>query len=242
MEIYFVLVRPKYSGNIGNVARVIKNFGFKKLVLIEPTAEIDYDAWLYAVHAKDVLYDAKIYNSIQEFIDEERVKFLIGTTARIGGEKNPLRTPVLSNRLREVVIPDTKIAVLFGNEESGLTNDELMYCDLVVTIPTSEEYPVMNLSHAVAIIAYELSLLISEQRMTKHRPANIQEREILIKELENLVEKVVKSEEKLPIYKGIMQNLVKRAFLTGREAHTLIGIFKKIRAMLDECSDENQPS
>ncbi len=237
MEIYFVLVRPKYSGNIGHVARVLKNFGFKNLVLIAPQAEIDYDAWLFAVHARDVLYEAKIYDSIQEFIDKERVKFILGTTARIGGEKNPLRTPIHSNFIRNLELPDARIAVLFGNEESGLSNEELSYCDLVITIPTSEEYPVMNLSHAVAIIVYEFALLTGEGRITKHRPAMRVEKDILIKELEELVDLVTGTEEKKPIYKGIVRNMVNRAFLTGRETHTLIGIFKKIRRMLFECGN-----
>ena len=242
MEIIFVLVRPKYSGNIGHSARVIKNFGFKKMVLIDPVAEIDYYADLAAVHAKDVLHSAKVYSSIEEFMDAEKVKFLIGTTARVGGEKNPLRTPIPSNSIRNLQLPDAKIGVLFGNEESGLSNEELSFCDVVVTIPTCEEYPVLNLSHAVGILAYEFSLMISNYRPSKHRASTQKEREILLTHMYNLVEVLNLPEERRAIYKGIIRNLVNRAFLTGREVHTLIGVFKKASLYLSKCKDVNNPS
>ncbi|MGQ4890964.1 MAG: RNA methyltransferase [Candidatus Njordarchaeia archaeon] len=241
MEIIFVLVRPKYSGNIGHSARVIKNFGFKKLVLVNPVAEIDYYADLATVHAKDVLHSAKIYSSIQEFMNIEKVKFLIGTTARVGGEKNPLRTPLPSNSIRNLKIPDAKIGVLFGNEESGLSNEELSFCDIVVTIPTSEEYPVLNLSHAVGIIAYEFSLMLSNYRLSKHRASTTKEREILLTHMYKLVDILTLPEERREIYKGILRNLVNRAFLTGREVHTLIGIFKKASHYLSKCKDMDNP-
>jgi len=235
MEVYFVLVRPKYSGNIGNVARVLKNFGFTNLVLIDPIAEIDYDAWLYAVHARDVLYSAKIYSTIPEFMDKEKIKYLIGTTARVGGEKNPLRTVVPSNFIRKMEIPSTKIAILFGNEEAGLTNEELLFCDVVVAIPTSPEYPAMNLSHAVAIIAYEFSLMMQNESILRQRPSSKLEREILLQYLDKLIDRVIKEETKKGIYKGIVKNMISRAYLTGREIHSLIGFFKKIDRLLDEC-------
>ncbi len=235
LDIYFVLVRPKYSGNIGNVARVLKNFGFKNLVLINPIAEIDYEAWLHAVHARDVLYSAMVYSSIQEFMDDKKIKFLIGTTARVGGEKNPLRTVVPSNYIRDMRIPSSKIAVLFGNEEAGLTNEELSYCDVVVTIPTSPEYPAMNISHAVAIVAYEFSIMLQSENIIRQRPSSKLERDILLGYMNKLVDAVIKEETKKEIYKGIIKNMISRAYLTGREIHSLIGFFKRIERILDEC-------
>ncbi len=242
MELYFALVKPKYSGNIGSVARVLKNFGFKNLILINPTAKIDYYADLSAAHAKDVLHKAKIYKTIEEFINEEKIKYLIGTTARLGGEKNPRRTVVPTHFIRNLELPDSKIGILFGNEESGLSNDELANCDIVFTIPASEEYPVLNLSHAVAILAYEFSILMRNYRDIKHRPSTFEEREILLNNLFKIIDTIIPVENKKPIYKGIVRNMVNRAFLTGREVHSLIGIFKRILRCLEEFCSVNESS
>ena len=239
-NIIFVLVKPKYSGNVGFVARVLKNFGFKRLVLISPLAAIDDEARKLSVHAKDILQSARIYESLSEFIEKESVDYLLGTTARIGGEKNPLRLSVPTNLLRMLEIPEgAKIGILFGNEESGLTNEELSYCDLVLTIPTSGEYPTMNLSHAVAIVAYELALALNTVRELPYRPATRVERQILERNLINILEIVAEKmpEGKKEIYRGILKNWVRRAFLSGREIHSLIGFSKLILKSLKSKKD-----
>lgn len=234
LQLIFVVVRPKYSGNIGSVARVIKNFGFNELVFISPRCELDDEAFKWAAHAKDVLLSSKKYNTIQEFIEHENVNYLIGTTARIGGDKNPWRNAVPSDMIRDYMFSSGKIAVLFGSEDTGLTNEELSVCDMVITIPTSSRYPSMNLSHAVAIIAYEFSIRMQKGRKLPYRPSTPEERAVLIKFLEKLVDEVMSdtSVEKRSIYKGILKNLVGRSFLTGREVHSLIGFFRRILGRL----------
>jgi len=239
LDISFILVRPKYSGNIGYVARVIKNFGFNKLILINPLAEINQESKILSVHAVDVLERVKIYKTLEEGIEKEKINYLIGTTARLGSEKNPLRTVMPSNMLRDLSIPDSHIGILFGNEESGLTNEELSLCDMVVTIPTSSDYPVLNLSHAVAIIAYEFSLLLNKSRPMHHRPSLPRERKVLLHFMNNVLDMLDIPEYKKRIYKGILKNLVGRSFITGREVHSLIGIFKKIDQILMKCANVN---
>ena len=240
MEIFFVLVRPKYSINIGFSARAIKNFGFKNLILVNPIANIDEKAKMFSAHAYDVLVSAKIYNTLEEVVRREKLNYLVGTTARIGGDKNPRRTAITSDLLRDISIPeDTRLGILFGNEEHGLTNEELSFCDIIVTIPSSEDYPVLNLSHAVAIIAYELSLMLKNYRKLRYRPSTREERAILLDYLHKILDILDIPKFKHRIYRGILRNLVNRPFLTGREVYSLIGFFKKIYEKLSEGSNIN---
>ncbi|MHA1590780.1 MAG: RNA methyltransferase [Candidatus Njordarchaeales archaeon] len=241
VKLFFVLVRPKYPINIGFTARVIKNFGFRNLILIAPRCELDDIARRFAAHAQDLLDSAEVFSSISEFIEAKGIHFIIGTTARVGGDKNPRRTALLSTMLREYIFPEgSRIAVLFGSEDTGLSNKELNMCDVVVTIPTSEEYPVMNLSHAVAIIAYELAIMLRTMRKLPYRPSSPHEREILISYMERLIEEVMGDapEGKVEIYKGIVKNFISRAFLTGREVHSLIGFFRRILAKIQYLRDK----
>lgn len=223
-----------YSGNIGSSARVIKNFGFHCLVLISPLCEINAESYKFAVHAKDLLLSSKIYQSIDIFIEEEKIDFVVGTTARVGGDKNPRRNAILSQFIRDLELPKGNIAILFGNEETGLTNEELEKVDLLVTIPTSDIYPSLNLSHAVAIIAYELSLNLRKSRPLPYRFSTKEERNILIDYLLELADIVLEEfgESRKRIYRDILFNWVNRAFLTGREVHSLIGFVRRLLARM----------
>lgn len=230
-NISFVLVETKYSGNLGLCARAIKNFGFTRLVLINPLCNIDAETRYRAMHAQDVLNNAKIFSNIEEFIEKEKPTTIIGTTARVGSEKNPLRIAVPLDALRNTVIPyNANISILFGNEERGLRNIDLAKCDFVITIPTSDIYPTLNLSHAVAIVAYELSLATKTFRELPYRAANRTEKNILIKVFHEILDIVYAEmeESKREIYRGIIKNFICRAFLSGREAHSLIGFAKRI--------------
>jgi len=153
-----VLVEPHYAGNIGSVARLVKNFGIHQLYLVNPRAyHLSDEAFQWAVHAKDVLERAVVVKSLEEAIKDASVA--VGTTAKYY-EKLVRRTPVTPRKMAEVLEPywesDEVAAIVFGREPSGLTNEELDLMDFNVTIPTSPVYPSMNLSHAVAVILYEL--------------------------------------------------------------------------------------
>ncbi len=235
INISFVLVETKYSGNLGLCARAIKNFGFTKLVLVNPLCKIDNEARYRAMHAQDILDNIKIFNTMDEFIEKEKPTTIIGTTARIGSESNPLRIAISLESIRNATIPyDTHISILFGNEERGLKNIDLEKCDFVITIPASGIYPTLNLSHAVAIVAYEFSLAVKTFRELPYRAANRTEKNILIETFNNILNVVYPDmpEPRKEIYRGIIRNFICRAFLSGREAHSLIGFAKKILKFL----------
>jgi TrmH family RNA methyltransferase len=146
-----VLVRPLQSGNIGSAARALKNMGLRQLTLVEPR-DWDFEkARIMAPGAVDVLEQATFFPGLAEALAD--CHFVVATSAR--GRK--LRWPILTPRQLGERILDThgRVAILFGPENSGLSNDDLIHCHALVTIQT-DLAPSINLAQAVLIVAYEL--------------------------------------------------------------------------------------
>ena len=150
-----VLVRPRNPLNIGAAARALANFGFKELVLVAPYEPVWQEA-RSAVGAGAVIKSARAVSTLLEAIGD--CTFVVGTTA--GSRRNLDREPVplteLSSQLLECS-SDSRAALLFGSEKTGLSNDHLSYCHVLVRIPTSAGCPSMNLGQAVAVCCYELA-------------------------------------------------------------------------------------
>jgi len=150
-----VLVRPRNPLNIGAAARAMANFGFDDLVVVAPFDPVWREA-RSAVGAGAVLKAARMTDHLPEAIGD--CSFVVGTTT--GSRRNLDRGPVPLTELTSAprkLPPRTHAAVLFGPEKTGLLNDHLSYCRLVVRIPTTEGCPSMNLGQAVAVCCYELA-------------------------------------------------------------------------------------
>jgi TrmH family RNA methyltransferase len=147
-----VLVRPRDPNNIGAAARAMKNFGFLDLVVVAPHPPV-WDEAVSAVNAQDVLASARVVGTLIEAIAD--CTLVIGTADRTRVEqKQKIYTPAdLSLELRGA---DHKLALVFGQEKHGLTNDDLSHCHRVMSIPTQADCPSMNLGQAVAVCCYEL--------------------------------------------------------------------------------------
>ncbi len=155
----FVLMRPKGAGNIGSAARAIKNMGFSDLRLVAPQAAPDSRAAsAMAVHARDVLDSARIYTTLGNAVADCSVT--VGTTCREGLYRSsvvPLREAAGDLvRMAEA----NRIALIFGPEDTGLTNRELKHCQRLITIPASPAYPSLNLAQAVIVVAYEIMMAL----------------------------------------------------------------------------------
>ncbi|HYA35724.1 MAG TPA: RNA methyltransferase [Candidatus Binataceae bacterium] len=154
-NIAIVLVRPLKPGNIGSVARALKNMGLSDLRLVAPEASPSaQEALAMAVHARDVLESARIYPKLADALSDRTL--VVGTTCREGlyrAEVRPLRETAL-----ELVATagSNKIAILFGAEDTGLTNRELKSCQRLIRIPSGPQYASLNLAQAVMVVAYEL--------------------------------------------------------------------------------------
>ena len=234
-QIDIVLVEPLYEGNIGFAARVMKNFVLKNMVLVNPP-ELTVEARARASHAKDVLDNAERISLEEVF---ERSTLCIATTGGLSKSvSHPMRMPYYAvSELREMIGDiDGRISILFGRENWGLNNEEIAQCDIVCTIPTSEEYPILNISHAIGIVCYELAHLQRGEYML----ASKQEMDSLYKHIGEFLELAGHQIEK----RGPTLLLAKRVFgrtkLTVREVSTMHGVLRRAERKM-KLSDEELP-
>jgi tRNA/rRNA methyltransferase len=168
----FVLVRPKAAGNIGSAARALKNMGFGDLRMVAPVVSSKSNAaHAMAVHANDVLAQAKTFATLGEAIED--CHLTVGTTCRGG----PYREAVRPLRQAALELAEkcgaNRIAMIFGPEDTGLTNRELKFCQRLITIPTSDEYASINLAQAVILCAYELRIALASERRAAAEPPQL---------------------------------------------------------------------
>jgi tRNA (cytidine32/uridine32-2'-O)-methyltransferase len=153
-QIKIVLVETSHPGNIGATARAMKTMGLKELVLVSPKFFPDSEATAMASGAGDLLDSCQVVADLTEALADCQLVF--GTTARKRDLEWPMYSPrQLSEVAQSKIVEGAKIAIVFGRERTGLTNEELWLCHAGVMIPTSAEYHSLNLAQAVQIIAYE---------------------------------------------------------------------------------------
>ena len=222
-----VLVEPLYEINIGFACRVMKNFGFKELCLVRPRTSITEASRIFAAKARDVLESAIVVDSLEDAIRDFDLK--IGTTGKLAGPRNVLRSVVPPWHLHELIKCKGGVALIFGREDIGLTNQELSMCDVLVNIPTSEEYPVMNVTHAMAVILYELS---RAHIRPKARLANAKLREVALKYFSDILELVDFPKEKEPKAKLVFKRVLGKAFISQKEMHVLLAFLNKVHTRL----------
>jgi tRNA/rRNA methyltransferase len=155
-NVAIVLVEPQGPLNVGSVCRVMMNFGFSKLRLVNPCCDYrSLDARRMALAAESVLNDALVFPTLEKALADCHLAF--GTTRRFGKYRQDFLTPGQSAARVRSQSPENRVAFVFGREDRGLHTSELDLCQFFVTIPTHDAYPSMNLSHAVALVLYEIS-------------------------------------------------------------------------------------
>ena len=181
-NIYFILVEPRTPGNVGSAARALKTMGFKNLLLVNPCDFQSPEAQWMAHASNDILKGAEIYTNLQDAIADKN--FVVATTQRKRGFNLPYFTP---RELVKKAVPislEHKIAVVFGREKTGLTNEELSLCDAVSTIPASTRHPSLNLAQTVMIYCYEFfNAAYGEEKKYKWNIASHSELETLYQHL-----------------------------------------------------------
>jgi len=153
--IRFVFVEPRYGGNVGAAARVLKNFGFGRLDLVAPREGADHEeAIRMAVDAADVLAAARTHATLDDALDGAAT--VVGTSRRMGKHRQP------HHRLDELapIIAGLafrgEVALVFGREDHGLSDADLDRCTHLVYVPTAAAYPALNVAQTIAIVAYEV--------------------------------------------------------------------------------------
>lgn len=150
-----ILVEPQIPGNVGAVARVLKNFGIKSLYLVRPYSFLSKEALSRASRAEDILYRAKLFSSLEDAISD--CEYIVTTTARKRYKVSTL-APREVAPLLSAISQNNRIGLVFGSERSGLKNKELLLGHISITIPTDTSHPSLNLAQAVGIVLYELFL------------------------------------------------------------------------------------
>lgn len=226
-----VVVEAQTPGNVGTIARAMKNFGFEDLLLVDPPAlDPDGEAYGFAGQAREDILPAAETVSLDHVIENYHTVGFTAVTNEDGSShvRFPFRTPAeLATRLGEV---ETRTALVFGREPSGLTNDELARLDEICAIPANGEYPVLNLGQAATIALYELrDLTLQETQLPDRAPSRAAEGEIerfydhfsrFLEEIDHPVEKRAKTMR-------LLRRLVGRAHPTSRELITLRGVMRR---------------
>ncbi|MBN2255386.1 MAG: RNA methyltransferase [Deltaproteobacteria bacterium] len=162
-HVTIILNRPKYAGNIGSVARCMKNTGLRNLSVVTDRTYDREEMLRMSTHcAADIVDNIMYWNTLRDAVAESH--YIVGTTARRGSKsaRQPLTVP---REMAETLAPlshHNNIALIFGPEDRGLTNDELKFCHTLVTIPTADDLRSLNLSQAVMICCYEILIAFQE--------------------------------------------------------------------------------
>ncbi len=181
--INIVLVETSHPGNIGSTARAMKNMGLNRLSLVRPKKFPHADAKALAGNAQDILEQANLFDSVTDAIGES--KYVLATSAR----ERSIDWPIVnvrdgSAKLHALALEGTETSIIFGKEDSGLSNEELQLANEHLIIPTDQDYPVLNLAMSVQLVCYELFMNASEGMAYEWQDFPVYTQ----KELDNLIE------------------------------------------------------
>lgn len=231
MTLHFkvVLVEPLYEGNVGSVCRVMKNFKFNDLVLVKP-CQLSDQAKAMAMHAQDLLASARIVDTFNEAVAD--ADLIIATTGKPGPHINShVRSPYYTPKELRAMLEDKSgtVALVFGREDWGLVNEVVERCDMVAYIPTSKEYPIMNLSQAVTVMLYELSdfkggnIALADKKLM----------DVFYKHYGGLLDKINYPGFKKKKTMMMFRRIYGRAMLNNREYYTMMGVLHEIELAME---------
>ena len=229
-NISFILHKPQLSENIGACARSIKNFNFKKLVLINPKPIFPNDKILAtSVGAKDIVRQSKKYDNLEKALG--KIDILIATSARF---RNKNIKHINLEDLKKINFKK-RVGFLFGSEASGLSNDEISYANYTLQIPTNPDFKSLNLSHSLIIIAQYVASLIKLKNIPFKKSKKI--KSASKKEIQSMLGLCVKNldeinffrpKEKRPKMLENLRNIFYKMDLSDKETRILSGVFASL--------------
>jgi tRNA (cytidine32/uridine32-2'-O)-methyltransferase len=236
-NVRIVLVGTTHPGNIGATARAMKSMELKELYLVTPKIFPHVNATARAAGADDILATAKVTKTLDEALVD--CNFIIGTSARLRALPLRLISPHQGAEIIKKQAKNTKVAILFGRENNGLTNEELLHCHYHINIPTNAAFTSLNLASAVQIIAYEIYTVIGESN-------NLAQEQTMIDELATAADVALFYEQLQRILINInflnpqssrylmrrLTRLFNRAILEKKEVNILRGILAKIQEQI----------
>jgi tRNA/rRNA methyltransferase len=220
-----VLVEPREAGNVGAVARVMKNFGFDDLVIVGEHPQLLPVAGWWASGADDLLERARFTTTLQEALADAHLT--VATTSTRGRTTPADFTPQELAPQLSLLTEGQILALVFGREDSGLTREEVVQCHRTALIPTNEQFPTMNLAQAAGVFCFALSSVERKSTMRELAPAILIER--LHERLESLLLEVgfLHANNPARIYDEV-RAMIGRASLDQREVTVLLGLVRQI--------------
>ena len=229
-HISFILHKPQLSENIGACARAIKNFNFKKLILINPKPIFPNDKILAtSVGAKDIITQSKKYDTLEQALD--KIDIVIATSARF---RNKNIKHINLEDLKKINFKK-KIAFLFGSEASGLSNEEISYANYTLQIPTNPDFKSLNLSHSLIIIAQYVAKTIKLKSVPFKKSKKV--KSASKKEIQSMLSLCIKNldeidffkpKEKRPKMLENLRNIFYKMDLSDKETRILSSVFASL--------------
>lgn len=218
-----VLVEPEGEYNVGFIARLCKNFSVNELYIVNPKVNIS-DAIRFSAGGKDILNNAKIVSSFDEAVADVDIK--IATSSIADNKGDILRKSI---KPWEVIplIQDKRTALIFGRESVGLTREEIFKSDFLLHIPANPEYPVLNLSHAVGIVLYEIWKYRYVTSSLSSQSISNQSIKLIDKYTKELYELIKRSDDDYKMYIALKRAII-RGVKDEEEARVIIHFLRKL--------------
>lgn len=227
-NVTIVLKGPKFPGNVGSAARCANNMGIGKLIVVGNRELDDEAVRQMATHeSKEIVDGIRHFDTLDEALAD--FEWVVGTTARQGSGRGPFLFPRRMAAELIALSKENKIALLFGPEDTGLTNDDLRFCQMVVTIPTVA-FKSLNLSHAVMILCYELLLArLDDEVKFQPKLASTRELELMFTQMKAILQAIGFLNPENPDYWMMhIRRLLARTTLQVREVKIIRGICRQI--------------
>ena len=239
-QVKIILIETSNSGNIGSTLRAMKTMGFGSLCLVNPKEFPSEEVTALAANASDLIDTVQVVNTLEEALDG--CNLVIGTSSR--DRKVPWPNESITSASPKIIVEAEKnntVAILFGREDRGLTNDELQRCNLHVHIPANEDYPVLNVAMSVQVVCYQLLIdrtLESEIKNNQHWDVPLAE----ANHINRLIEHFTDVAEKLEVFnKGNPRQIgarIKRLFtrvgLDEMEVNFMRGFLAAVEKKLED--------
>ena len=222
-----ILIETSHPGNIGSVARFMKNMGFENLALVNPLCEVNNLSMALSSNAKSIVENAKIYNTLDEALAS--FNCVIGTTARNRGIPVRILSPAnILDQLNKDNID--KVAILMRNESRGLTNSQINKCNYVINIPTNSNYSSLNVASALNIILYELSKRSNSfSAVSEGETVTSQENfSGMIEHFYSVSKQIGIMKDDRPMLRSKLNHIFKKSKLTDEEINILRGFLSAV--------------
>jgi tRNA/rRNA methyltransferase len=227
-NVVIILANTKYPGNIGSAARAMFNMGLNQLILAAPQCEINDESYRMAKSGREILDSVQICSSVKSAL--KGIRFLAGTTGKSGGYRTAAQPP--RTAIPEILgcAENQKVGILFGPEDTGLVDEDLQLCQLLIRIPTQRRGHSINLAQSVMVISYELHLGSLKRQPTRAvKLAPLEQVEAMYAQLENALLEIGFLQEQNSKHMMLrLRQLMGRAGLASADVGILRGIARQI--------------